>query len=51
MNLKPALFLDRDGVINKKRNDYVKDVEELQDKQLFDQRHPKISMYVEAIKK
>jgi len=24
---------------------------ELQDKQLFDQRHPKISMYVEAIKK
>ncbi len=30
MNLKPALFLDRDGVINKKRNDYVKDVEEFE---------------------
>ena len=28
--MKKAIFLDRDGVINKKRNDYVKSVEELE---------------------
>lgn len=28
--MKKAIFLDRDGVINKKRNDYVKSIEELE---------------------
>lgn len=28
-DLRKAIFLDRDGVINKERNDYVKNVEEL----------------------
>ena len=28
--MKKAIFLDRDGVINEKRNDYVKSVEELE---------------------
>ncbi len=30
MNKKKAVFLDRDGVINKKRDDYVKSINELE---------------------
>ena len=30
MNKKKAVFLDRDGVINKNRNDYVKTISELE---------------------
>ena len=29
MNKKKAIFLDRDGVINQNRNDYVKNINEL----------------------
>ena len=28
--MNPTLFLDRDGVINKKRNDYVKNINEFE---------------------
>lgn len=30
MNIKPVVFLDRDGIINKKRNDYVKNIKEFE---------------------
>jgi histidinol-phosphate phosphatase family protein len=30
MTMNPILFLDRDGVINKKRNDYVKNIDEFE---------------------
>ena len=29
-NLKKAIFFDRDGVLNKERNDYVKNISELE---------------------
>jgi len=30
MNDEPTIFLDRDGIINKKRNDYVKNINEFE---------------------
>ena len=40
---KKAIFLDRDGVINKKRDDYVKSIEELE---IF----PNIAKYLKILK-
>jgi len=44
MNKKKAVFLDRDGVINKNRIDYVKTIEELE---IF----PSIEIPIKKLKK